>query len=406
MLRVICDTAQPLGRPWNCAMSSTSIAVLQTNGVHTFDDLLKLAPSRLEMWLNRHPPFGSEVLERAAAFPRFSIGFTENGVDTDENGFPTLSLRLQIKNTGQLVHKSATSGGGKSRKTRSYNLVILILSTKDDRFIDKRMINTARLSDRVREFPLDVTLYHPDEGIMCVVGVEEKSGLSRTYQYTPRIPANMFPKAKTIERGNATNTRASGKSMIPTSAVDSLRMPEIQSADVSEDEELIDLTAPQKVKDKKRGRQEAANPKSKTRRLALAARSVMADETIDDDEDAVQAGSPASSDTLDVMSDSPRPSKSARWEGKVSASAESPIARKLVKSSTRSAMSGSCAEAGNRLPTVSSSQAPVRRTSKIPAGNSEVSKVAPAPDAAADPPRSPASMTVDEQFEEWFGQFL
>jgi hypothetical protein len=41
-----------------------------------FDDLLKLSPSRIEMWLNRHPPFGSEVLERAAAFPRFSIEFS------------------------------------------------------------------------------------------------------------------------------------------------------------------------------------------------------------------------------------------------------------------------------------------------------------------------------------------
>jgi hypothetical protein len=30
-------------------------------------------PGRLEMWLNRHAPFGHEVIERAKEFPRFTL---------------------------------------------------------------------------------------------------------------------------------------------------------------------------------------------------------------------------------------------------------------------------------------------------------------------------------------------
>lgn len=71
-----------------------------------------------------------------------SLTCSEEGFGQDESGFPTVQLRLQIKNTGQLVHTPAKGGlrGNESRKKVSYNLVILILSTKNNRFIDKRTI--------------------------------------------------------------------------------------------------------------------------------------------------------------------------------------------------------------------------------------------------------------------------
>lgn len=70
--------------------------------------------------------------------------------------------------------------------------------------------STSKLNDRVREFPIEVTLYDPEEKVVCVAGgwstghecsdspVEEKSGLSRTFEYKPRIPADDFPKPEAI----------------------------------------------------------------------------------------------------------------------------------------------------------------------------------------------------------------
>lgn len=121
------------------------------------------------------------------------------------------------------MHQVPTKGGGyrlttQNRRKVTYNLIILTLSSKDNRFLDYRAIkwapsvlseadgSTSKLSDRVREFPIEVTLYDPEEKVVCVAGgwstgrgrsdspVEEKSGLSRTFEYKPRIPADDFPK--------------------------------------------------------------------------------------------------------------------------------------------------------------------------------------------------------------------
>lgn len=60
----------------------------------------------------------------------------------DENGFPTILIRLQINSTGQLTQK-VTKGGSRSngqKRAVTYNLIILTLSTKDNRFLDFRSI--------------------------------------------------------------------------------------------------------------------------------------------------------------------------------------------------------------------------------------------------------------------------
>ncbi|BEI86620.1 hypothetical protein CcaverHIS002_0609070 [Cutaneotrichosporon cavernicola] len=395
-----------------------SITVLESNGIHTFDDLLKLQPSRIEMWLNRHPPFGTEVLERVTALPRFTIEFTEEGRSQDENGYPTVQLRLQIRNSGQLVHKPTKGGAirGNQKRTKAYNLIILTVTTKDNRFIDKRAIGTNRLSDRVREFGLEATLYYPDERIMCIAGVEEKSGLSRTFMYKPRIPADKFPKREEIIARSNAGEPGSSMTIAPSRATRRSKSPLFLGVDDSDGDELIDLTVPREMKSNnknKRPREVVAKPK--TRKLALAVKSFIDDEAIDDDEEPDDDDMDDDEDGFIDMGDRPPPHKSSRSAGKTNACAERtskskraalPVGQTSSKSSSSTSKTlGSAKPACNRSSTIlDDARGDIDPGQKSIAEN----EGAALPEALqiAKPPAPPPVLSVDEQFQEWFGEFL
>ncbi len=65
---------------------------------------------------------------------------SEEGQGVDKDGFPTLRLGLGIKNTGQLVQSTSGKSGARARKKKWYNLVIVLVSTKNNRLIDRRTI--------------------------------------------------------------------------------------------------------------------------------------------------------------------------------------------------------------------------------------------------------------------------
>ncbi|BEJ12848.1 hypothetical protein CspHIS471_0300220 [Cutaneotrichosporon sp. HIS471] len=400
--------------------------VLESNGIHTFDDLLKLQPSRIEMWLNRHPPFGTEVLERATALPRFTIEFTEEGRAQDENGYPTVQLRLQINNSGQLVHRPTKGGAtrGNQTRTKAYNLIILTVTTKDNRFIDKRAIgladrllntesSTNRLSDRVREFGLEATLYYPDERIMCIAGVEERSGLSRTFMYKPRIPADKFPKREEIIARSNGGEPGSPMTIAPSGTTRRSKSPLFLRDDDSDGDELIDLTGPREMKSsrkKKRPREVVAKPKK--RKLALAVKSFIDDEAIDDDEEPDDDDMDDDDDGFIDMGDRPPPHKSSRSAGKTNACAErtSKSKRAAIPAGPTSSKSSSSTSKtlGSAKPACNHSSIPDDARGDIDPGQKSIAEDEALPEALqiAKPPAPPPVLSVDEQFQEWFGEFL
>ncbi|GMK57874.1 hypothetical protein CspeluHIS016_0407080 [Cutaneotrichosporon spelunceum] len=384
-----------------------SISVMQSNAIHTFDDLLKLQPSRIEMWLNRHPPFGSEVLECAAALPRFTIRFIEEGRGQDENGYPTVQLRLQIKNSGQLVHKTPKAGGtsGSQTRTKVYNLIVLTVTTKDNRFVDKRAISTNRFNDRVREFGLEVTLYYPDESIRCLAGVEERSGLSRTYVYKPRIPADKFPSGS--EPDSSPQKR-------PSNAARRSNSPLFLDIDDSDSDELIDLTVPSSVRVMSKSKKRPRDVKER-RPLALAVKAFFDDEAIDDDEEPGKDDEEDADDGFIVRGDRSPPLKLSRLAGKTSVRPEGvsiPTSKRVSassgsKSSKRSVAIGkhfiSPQPALHRdMPARDDTGCDIgtgRKGTEDDAGRPQVV-------AGTNPPAPRPDLSVDEQFEEWFGEFL
>ncbi|ORY26148.1 Sec63 Brl domain-domain-containing protein [Naematelia encephala] len=54
-----------------------SMKVLEENSIHTFNDLIKVEPMQLEVWLNRTGPFGQKVIDQAKAMPRYRLGLTK-----------------------------------------------------------------------------------------------------------------------------------------------------------------------------------------------------------------------------------------------------------------------------------------------------------------------------------------
>ncbi|WOO80638.1 putative ATP-dependent DNA helicase HFM1 [Vanrija pseudolonga] len=188
-----------------------SLEVLKNNGIRNWDQFLSIEPDRLELWFNRNHPFGHDLKERAREFPRFKIEFTLVARDTctrllihasdadildKGDGQPSVQLHLKITNTGALINKvnTGTRGGrgrGKDRNV-TYNLSILFVTSRDDRFLRYMSLNTGRLKDKERTPMIEVQMLYPDEKIIAIAGVDEKSGLAQTFEFDPRIPEEMF----------------------------------------------------------------------------------------------------------------------------------------------------------------------------------------------------------------------
>lgn len=75
-----------------------AIRKLAIAGITCIDDLEAAEPSRIEMLLNKNPPFGSKIVASAQAFPRLRAGIKMTGkVGPRESSTPSVLINVGLE---------------------------------------------------------------------------------------------------------------------------------------------------------------------------------------------------------------------------------------------------------------------------------------------------------------------
>ncbi|EJD02191.1 P-loop containing nucleoside triphosphate hydrolase protein [Fomitiporia mediterranea MF3/22] len=164
--------------------------VLAESGITSLQALRKQESSRIELLLNRRPPYGLEVLQFVHDMPQYavSIAVAKNGV-TSYSGRKPVSVELNIE--CHLVQ--ALSGRTKSRqKSRFLGMTTILTTTSDLDLVDFRRISTKALKDS-RSFTVTAQLTKPSQSVCVLVSSESFAGLSVSQTYKPSVPVKEYP---------------------------------------------------------------------------------------------------------------------------------------------------------------------------------------------------------------------
>ncbi|KIJ44322.1 hypothetical protein M422DRAFT_779411 [Sphaerobolus stellatus SS14] len=173
-----------------------SIKVLTQNGIMTLAALGELKPSRIEMLLNRRPPFGDSVIAAVRELPRFRLKITELSVSSSKGKGPVI-IELEIQ-CGLLAgpEQQSSSGTGKKRKSGSLGMTGVLTLTSDNDFVDFRRIPTKALKD-LKSFSVTVTLQKPSQTVISRISPDNFAGLTVTADYKPSVPPEEYPTLDT-----------------------------------------------------------------------------------------------------------------------------------------------------------------------------------------------------------------
>lgn len=103
--------------------------VFAQNKISTFAELAK-DPRRIEKLLNRHPPFGTQIVEQVKALPKFTLEVTEHDTRTSGGDHPVeIDIEITI---------SATIGKAQKKKSQSNYTMSCLVVTSDGLLVDFR----------------------------------------------------------------------------------------------------------------------------------------------------------------------------------------------------------------------------------------------------------------------------
>ncbi|KAF7986542.1 hypothetical protein HWV62_26264 [Athelia sp. TMB] len=204
------------------------LKALAEHGVTSFQHLLTESPARLEMLLNRRPPFGQELLISAKDLPQYCLKVTEIQVMPSMDGIRPVEVELAIECS--LVANSSTGTTKlKKQKGRNHSMTTVLTVTSDLEFVDYRRIPTKALKE-TKDFKINASLTKPSQAIMIqissemdLLGLEENKdfwdmGLDDTGEEV--VPIKDLTKCSTI--GMASNIDIPGKSKSSVSILDIL----------------------------------------------------------------------------------------------------------------------------------------------------------------------------------------
>ncbi|KAG8954197.1 Sec63 [Tulasnella sp. 424] len=167
-----------------------SIKVLASAGIGTIAALRVQDPHRLELLLNRKPPFGRDILEEVSALPKYRLKITEESL-THSGGAESVVASLAIE-----VGLDAPLTIPKGKKVLNAGFACILTVTSDMEFIDFRRVSVRAL-EQPRSFTVVARLDKPSQAIDVIVGSEQNAGLTVTQQYKPVVSPRNYPTMKT-----------------------------------------------------------------------------------------------------------------------------------------------------------------------------------------------------------------
>ncbi|KJA27175.1 hypothetical protein HYPSUDRAFT_75106, partial [Hypholoma sublateritium FD-334 SS-4] len=169
---------------------SLELQVLAENGINSLSTLRKQTPSRIEMLLNRRPPFGMDVLASAADLPQYALKIKEVGVQSD-GGKSAVQIDLLIE-CGLLSDQSVESKRTKKTRSRAYQTTAVLTLTSDLDLVDLRRIPTKALKG-TKSFEITADLKKPSQYIIVIITSETIAGVSLQQIYKPTILPSEYP---------------------------------------------------------------------------------------------------------------------------------------------------------------------------------------------------------------------
>ncbi|KAG9009074.1 Sec63, partial [Tulasnella sp. 427] len=136
--------------------------VLASVGIRSLGELRTQDPHRLEVLLNRKPPFGHDILEEVSALPKYRLTINEEAL-THWGGTEAVvaSLKIEVGLDGPL-----TTPRGKKASILGFASVLTV--TSDMEFIDYRRIPVRNLTEP-KSFMVVARLEKPSQAIEVMV---------------------------------------------------------------------------------------------------------------------------------------------------------------------------------------------------------------------------------------------
>lgn len=143
-----------------------SSQVFADKGYNSLEDISQADPSRLEMILNRNPPFGRKLVNQARSFPQFTL---EIIAEEPEEVLPQ-SVRVHLKIS---VGLAVVSPPPVVKKGFTKYLASVLLLTSDGKWIEYRRMPVQAFLDGKKDFCISVDLVKPSQKIVATVNCNE-----------------------------------------------------------------------------------------------------------------------------------------------------------------------------------------------------------------------------------------
>ena len=165
-----------------------SIKVLAAGGICSIEDVVTSRPHRIELLLNRNPPFGSRMIQSALELPRFFLHVQQVSAmnATSATKWPQILIDVTVG------LKDSTKVAFKSEITKQLlGVCVLCLSSELD-FIDFRRMPLKKLQSD-KPFRLIFPLRKPGHRIVVLAACEEVVGTLVKAELHPDVSGIVFP---------------------------------------------------------------------------------------------------------------------------------------------------------------------------------------------------------------------
>ncbi|GAA5951948.1 hypothetical protein JCM21900_000099 [Sporobolomyces salmonicolor] len=162
-----------------------SYKALVDAGIKSFADVYEAEADRLEVILNRKPPYGHKLIKQARAFPQFEVDLQIEGEGIEGDGVRanvSIEVRLQPTKPPPVVKK------GPIRLFAS-----VLLYTSDGHFIEFRRCRLDQLLTSSKQFSLSVLLVKPSQRVFASVSCDMLAGSEVRAVVKSTTKASHFP---------------------------------------------------------------------------------------------------------------------------------------------------------------------------------------------------------------------
>ncbi|KAK3739517.1 hypothetical protein QZH41_016197 [Actinostola sp. cb2023] len=156
-------------------------------GLITFKKIEVTNPREIELIVNRHPPFGSQIREAALSFPKFEVSVEQKGRYT----YRSSEILLTVTMTNWIKRQSATG----SRRT---HFCILLIGDADNKVVYRQRLGDAVFSnDGVWSKTIDVRRASASPELSINLVSQDYVGVDVTSTFSPYYSGSYFPSAST-----------------------------------------------------------------------------------------------------------------------------------------------------------------------------------------------------------------